>query len=309
MTITWQDFEKVDIRIGTIVKAEIFPEARKPAFILHVDFGSELGIKKSSSQITDLYSIEQLNQKQVMAVINFEPKQVGPIMSECLVLGFYRKDNSVVLATNDLPSKEDSKYCPNSPYSASKASSDHFVRAFNVTYGLPTIITNCSNNYGPYQFPEKLIPLIINNALNGNPLPIYGDGLQIRDWIYVEDHVDAISIALNKGKQGETYNIGGSNELKNIDVVQMVCNALDSHKPLAKNKSYFDQVKFIKDRPGHDQRYAIDSSKINKEFEWKASVTIESGIDKTVKWYLDNRKWLDEVVSGEYMNWVKSQYN
>ena len=213
------------------------------------------------------------------------------------------------LATNDLPFKEDSKYCPNSPYSASKASSDHFVRAFNVTYGLPTIITNCSNNYGPYQFPEKLIPLVINNALNGNPLPIYGDGLQIRDWIYVEDHVDAISIALNKGKQGETYNIGGSNEIKNIDVVQMVCNALDSHKPLAKNKSYFDQVKFIKDRPGHDQRYAIDSSKINKEFEWKARVTIESGIDKTVKWYLDNRKWLDEVVSGEYMNWVKSQYN
>ena len=213
------------------------------------------------------------------------------------------------LATNDLPSKEDSKYCPNSPYAASKASSDHFVRAFNVTYGLPTIITNCSNNYGPYQFPEKLIPLIINNALNGNPLPIYGDGLQIRDWIYVEDHVDAISIALNKGKQGETYNIGGSNELKNIDVVRMVCNALDSHKPLANNKSYFDQVKFIKDRPGHDQRYAIDSSKINKEFEWKARVTIESGIDKTVKWYLDNRKWLEEVVSGEYMNWVKSQYN
>ena len=213
------------------------------------------------------------------------------------------------LTTNDLPSKENSKYCPNSPYAASKASSDHFVRAFNVTYGLPTIITNCSNNYGPYQFPEKLIPLIINNALNGNPLPIYGDGLQIRDWIYVEDHVDAISIALNKGKQGETYNIGGSNELKNIDVVQMVCNALDSHKPLANNKSYFDQVKFIKDRPGHDQRYAIDSSKINKEFEWKARVTIESGIDKTVKWYLDNRKWLDEVVSGEYMNWVKSQYN
>ena len=213
------------------------------------------------------------------------------------------------LTTNDLPSKENSKYCPNSPYAASKASSDHFVRAFNVTYGLPTIITNCSNNYGPYQFPEKLIPLIINNALNGNPLPIYGDGLQIRDWIYVEDHVDAISIALNKGKQGETYNIGGSNEIKNIDVVQMVCNALDSHKPLANNKSYFDQVKFIKDRPGHDQRYAIDSSKINKEFEWKARVTIESGIDKTVKWYLDNRKWLDEVVSGEYMNWVKSQYN
>ena len=213
------------------------------------------------------------------------------------------------LDTNDLPSKEDSKYCPNSPYAASKASSDHFVRAFNVTYGLPTIITNCSNNYGPYQFPEKLIPLIINNALNGNPLPIYGDGLQIRDWIYVEDHVDAISIALNKGKQGETYNIGGSNEIKNIDVVQKVCNALNSHKPLANNKSYFDQVKFIKDRPGHDQRYAIDSSKINKEFEWKAKVTIESGIDKTVKWYLDNRKWLDEVVSGEYMNWVKSQYN
>tara|TARA_B100000035_G_scaffold79888_1_gene66920 strand:+ start:26700 stop:27773 length:1074 start_codon:yes stop_codon:yes gene_type:complete len=213
------------------------------------------------------------------------------------------------LASKELPFKEDSKYCPNSPYAASKASSDHFVRSFNVTYGLPTIITNCSNNYGPYQFPEKLIPLIINNALNGNPLPIYGDGLQIRDWIYVEDHVDAISIILNKGEHGNTYNIGGSNEIRNIDIVKMVCNALDAYKPLVNNKSYFDQVKFVKDRLGHDKRYAIDCSKINRELKWKAKVTIESGIDKTVKWYLENTTWLDEVVSGEYMNWVKSQYN
>lgn len=213
------------------------------------------------------------------------------------------------LAKNELPFNESNKYFPNSPYAASKASSDHFVRAFNVTYGLPTIITNCSNNYGPYQFPEKLIPLIINNALNGKPLPIYGDGLQIRDWLYVEDHVDAISLILEGGKKGETYNIGGSNEIKNIDIVQMVCKALDSIKPLPKNKSYFEQVKFIKDRPGHDQRYAIDSSKINREFGWQARETIESGIYKTVKWYLENTKWLDDVVSGEYMNWVKSQYN
>jgi len=213
------------------------------------------------------------------------------------------------LADNELPFKESNKYFPNSPYAASKASSDHFVRAFNATYGLPTITTNCSNNYGPYQFPEKLIPLIINNALNGNTLPIYGDGLQVRDWLYVGDHVDAISIILKKGKTGDVYNIGGSNEITNIDLVSMVCNVLDALKPLSNSKSYFEQVKFVSDRPGHDRRYAIDASKIKDDFGWQPGETIETGINKTVKWYLDNAAWLDEIISGDYKAWVKSQYN
>jgi dTDP-glucose 4,6-dehydratase len=204
---------------------------------------------------------------------------------------------------------ESHSYLPNSPYSASKASSDHLVRAWFHTYGLPVLTTNCSNNYGPYHFPEKLIPLCILNALNGKPLPIYGDGKQIRDWLYVKDHCSAIREVLNKGKIGETYNIGGWNEKKNLEVVKSLCTFLDELKPKSDGKSYLDQITFVKDRPGHDRRYAIDASKLERELSWKPKETFETGLRKTILWYLDNQNWVNHVVSGDYQNWVKKQYS
>ncbi|MGE4518378.1 MAG: dTDP-glucose 4,6-dehydratase [Desulfobacteraceae bacterium] len=198
---------------------------------------------------------------------------------------------------------EKTPYAPSSPYSASKASSDHLVRAWNRTYGLPTIITNCSNNYGPYQFPEKLIPLMILNAIEGKPLPVYGSGSQVRDWLYVEDHAKALYLAASKGKIGQTYNIGGKNEKKNLEVVNIICEILENSnlkKPLNVNK-YKDLITFVKDRPGHDLRYAIDASKIENELGWKPEETFESGIKKTIKWYLDNLKWCKKVQDGSYM--------
>jgi len=203
---------------------------------------------------------------------------------------------------------ETNPYEPNSPYAASKAASDHLVRAWFHTYGLPVLTTNCSNNYGPYQFPEKLIPLVIHNALKGKPLPIYGDGLQVRDWLYVTDHCEAIHTVLHKGKLGETYNIGGNNEKTNISVVQMICSILDQLKPRSDQKSYAEQITFVKDRPGHDRRYAINASKIASELGWKPEETFETGIRKTVQWYLDNQDWVEGVVSGSYRDWVSKQY-
>jgi dTDP-glucose 4,6-dehydratase len=199
-------------------------------------------------------------------------------------------------------------YQPNSPYAVSKAASDHLVRAWYHTYGLPVLTTNCSNNYGPYQFPEKLIPLVIHNALRGKPLPVYGDGLQVRDWLYVSDHCDAIQTVLNKGKLGETYNIGGNNEKTNISVVQTICSILDQLKPRTDQKSYSEQITFVRDRPGHDRRYAIDASKIASELGWKPKETFETGIRKTVHWYLDHQDWVEGVVSGSYRDWVTKQY-
>lgn len=208
---------------------------------------------------------------------------------------------------------ESNSYEPNSPYSASKASSDHLVRAYHHTYGLPTLTTNCSNNYGPYQFPEKLIPLIIHNALAGKPLPIYGDGLQIRDWLYVSDHCSAICRVLEDGKAGEVYNIGGLNEKTNIEIVHTLCDILDELRPLesvdGKASSYRDLISYVKDRPGHDRRYAIDAKKIEQELGWLPSETFETGIRKTVGWYLDNQDWVEQIISGEYRNWVEKQYS
>jgi dTDP-glucose 4,6-dehydratase len=200
-------------------------------------------------------------------------------------------------------------YEPNSPYSASKAASDHLVRAWFHTYVFPVVTTNCSNNYGPYHFPEKLIPLVILNALNGKPLPIYGDGQQIRDWLYVGDHCSAIREVLAKGKLGETYNIGGWNEKANLDVVKTICSILDELKPKADGKSYVEQITFVTDRPGHDRRYAIDASKIKRDLGWKPKETFDSGIKKTVQWYLDNPVWIEGVVSGSYREWLQKQYN
>ncbi|AIF53714.1 dTDP-glucose 4,6-dehydratase [Pelosinus sp. UFO1] len=195
---------------------------------------------------------------------------------------------------------EETSYAPNSPYSASKASSDHLVRAYHHTYGLPTLTTNCSNNYGPYQFPEKLIPLMILNALAGKLLPIYGDGMNVRDWLYVEDHCSAILTVLEKGRIGETYNIGGHNEKSNLEIVHKICDLLDKEKPKDNGKSYRDQITFVTDRPGHDRRYAIDATKIKNELGWVPAETFESGIEKTIKWYLSNSAWCLHVCDGSY---------
>ena len=212
------------------------------------------------------------------------------------------------LTKEDPPFSETNQYEPNSPYSASKAASDHLVRAWHHTYGLPVLTTNCSNNYGPYHFPEKLIPLCILNALNGKPLPIYGDGQQIRDWLYVKDHCSAIRRVLEAGQLGETYNVGGWNEKANLDVVNTLCTILDELKPRADGQSYTTQITFVQDRPGHDRRYAIDARKLEKELGWKPKETFETGIRKTVQWYLDHQEWVDHVTSGEYRNWVEKQY-
>ncbi|WP_438969469.1 dTDP-glucose 4,6-dehydratase [Nonlabens sp.] len=202
---------------------------------------------------------------------------------------------------------ETTSYDPNSPYSASKASSDHFVRAYGETYGMPYVISNCSNNYGPNHFPEKLIPLFINNIINEKPLPVYGDGNYTRDWLYVIDHAVAIDLAFHTGKNGETYNIGGFNEWKNIDLVQLLCSLMDKklNRPTGKSAHL---ITYVKDRPGHDLRYAIDASKINQELGWKPSVTFEEGLEKTIDWYLGNQEWLDQVTSGDYQEYYIKQY-
>ena len=212
------------------------------------------------------------------------------------------------LSATDAPFTETTAFEPNSPYSASKAASDHLVRAYHHTYGLPVLTTNCSNNYGPYHFPEKLIPLMIVNALAGKPLPVYGDGMQVRDWLYVKDHCSAIRRVLEAGVSGETYNVGGWNEKPNIEIVNTVCSLLDQLSPRADGQSYTTQITYVKDRPGHDRRYAIDATKIHKELGWKPAETFDTGIRKTVEWYLSNTEWVQQVQSGDYRNWIGKQY-
>jgi dTDP-glucose 4,6-dehydratase len=213
------------------------------------------------------------------------------------------------LSATDPAFTESHRYEPNSPYSASKAASDHLVRAYHHTYGLPVLTTNCSNNYGPYHFPEKLIPLMIVNALAGKALPVYGDGMQVRDWLYVKDHCSAIRRVLDAGRLGEVYNVGGWNEKPNIEIVHTVCALLDELRPKTDSTSYSTQITYIKDRPGHDRRYAIDASKIERELGWKPAETFESGIRKTVQWYLANPDWVAHVQSGAYRAWVQTQYS
>ena len=212
------------------------------------------------------------------------------------------------LGPHDPPFTEETRYQPNSPYSASKAASDHMVRAYHHTYGLPVLTTNCSNNYGPYHFPEKLIPLVIVNALAGQPLPVYGDGQQVRDWLYVGDHCSAIRRVLEAGRPGETYNVGGWNEKPNIEIVRTVCALLDELRPRAGGGSYAQQITFVKDRPGHDRRYAIDARKIERALGWRPAETFETGIRKTVQWYLDHPDWVQRVQSGAYRDWIATQY-
>jgi dTDP-glucose 4,6-dehydratase len=213
------------------------------------------------------------------------------------------------LSPTDPAFTETNAYEPNSPYSASKAASDHLVRAWHHTYGLPVLTTNCSNNYGPYHFPEKLIPLMIVNAQAGKNLPVYGDGQQVRDWLYVKDHCSAIRRVLEAGRLGEVYNVGGWNEKPNIEIVHRVCALLDEMNPRADGKSYAEQITYVTDRPGHDRRYAIDASKIERELSWKPAETFETGIRKTVAWYLEHRGWVDNVLSGSYREWLEKNYS
>jgi dTDP-glucose 4,6-dehydratase len=212
------------------------------------------------------------------------------------------------LRPDDPPFCETTPYAPNSPYSASKAASDHLVRAYHHTYGLPTLTTNCSNNYGRFQFPEKLIPLMILNARNGKPLPVYGDGKNVRDWLYVEDHCDAIATVLRGGRPGETYNIGGWSEKPNMEIVETICDLLDEMSPRSAG-SRRELITFVKDRPGHDRRYAMDARKIERELRWKPKETFESGIRKTVRWYLENEDWVRDVTSGGYRQWIATHYS
>ncbi len=204
--------------------------------------------------------------------------------------------------------RENTPYRPNSPYSASKAASDHLVRAYCKTFSLPVTISNCSNNYGPYQFPEKLIPLIILNALEGKPLPVYGDGKNVRDWLYVEDHCEAIWRIMTTGDKGETYNIGGNAEMENILIVQMICDILDEIKPAGNGRPRRNLIAFVKDRPGHDRRYAIDFSKLKKELNWSPKESFDSGLRKTINWYLHHKKWIKNIKNGTYLKWIKEQY-
>lgn len=213
------------------------------------------------------------------------------------------------LGPNESAFTENHPYQPNSPYSASKAASDHLVRAYHHTYGFPALTTNCSNNYGPYHFPEKLIPLVISNARSGKSLPIYGDGRQIRDWLYVKDHCAAIRRVLSEGQLGETYNVGGWNEKTNLDVVNALCDLLDEMDPRADGGSYREQITYVADRPGHDRRYAIDAEKIERELGWRPLETFESGLRKTVRWYIDNADWVKNGQSGEYANWIEHNYS
>lgn len=213
------------------------------------------------------------------------------------------------LGPDDHPFTERTPYAPNSPYSASKASSDHLVRAYHHTFGLPTLTTNCSNNYGPFQFPEKLIPLIIHNALAGKELPIYGDGKNVRDWLFVKDHCAAIGRVLTAGRVGEVYNIGGGSEMTNVEVVHALCDALDRMRPRADGRSYRTQIAFVKDRPGHDRRYAIDATKITSELGWKPAHSFAAAIGETVRWYLDNEQWVRNVTSGGYRKWIDTNYS
>ncbi len=210
------------------------------------------------------------------------------------------------LSPTDPAFHEDTPFAPNSPYAASKAASDHLVRAWHHTYGLPTVITNCSNNYGPFQFPEKLIPLVIGNALAGKPLPVYGDGMQVRDWLFVEDHCSAIETVLSRGRIGETYNVGGNNQQANINVVKTICSLLDELKPAA--TPYAEQITYVTDRPGHDRRYAIDARKIQRELDWFPAQDFEGGLRLTVQWYLNNQAWVADVTSGAYRDWIASNY-
>jgi dTDP-glucose 4,6-dehydratase len=298
-------FVKGDISDANLVKGLL--AAHRPRAVLH--FAAESHVDRSIDGPEDFINTNIVGTFRLLESVRAYRAELAPAAKSAFRFLHVSTDEVYgSLGEIDPKFSETTPYSPNSPYSASKAASDHLVRAYFHTYGLPTITTNCSNNYGPFQFPEKLIPLIINNALTGKPLPIYGDGQNVRDWLYVGDHCAAIRSALESGRMGETYNIGGKNEKTNVAVVTTICEALDQLRPRPDGVSYATQITFVKDRPGHDRRYAIDAGKIEKELGWTPAETFESGMCKTIQWYLDNGPWIENVVSGQYQKWIDQNY-
>jgi dTDP-glucose 4,6-dehydratase len=297
-------FERIDIRDGERVGALL--KTHQPRALLH--FAAESHVDRSILGPADFV---ETNINGTFALLEaaraYLATLVDPARQAFRFLHVSTDEVYGSLSMDDPAFSETTPYAPNSPYAASKAASDHLVRAYTHTYGLPTLTTNCSNNYGPFQFPEKLIPLMILNALDGKPLPVYGDGLNVRDWLYVGDHCSAIRVVLERGVVGETYNIGGNSERSNIDVVRTVCGLLDTLRPKAQG-SYADQITFVKDRPGHDRRYAIDARKIQRELQWCPAVSFADGLERTIRWYLEHRAWTDHIRDGRYREWISVQY-
>jgi len=299
------DFVHADIADSQAVSRVL--SERKPAAI--VNFAAESHVDRSIHGPEDFIQTNVLGTFRLLEAVRAYWSVLPPADRDSFRFLHVSTDEVYgSLDAEDAAFHEKTAYAPNSPYSASKAASDHLVRAYHHTYGLPVLTTNCSNNYGPYQFPEKLIPLVILNALSGKPLPVYGDGLNVRDWLFVGDHCAAIRAVLGKGRPGETYNIGGNSEKTNIDVVRAICGILDELKPGAAGRRYESLITFVKDRPGHDLRYAINASKINSELGWKPVETFGSGLRKTVQWYLQNPAWIAGVTSGDYKNWMDRNY-
>jgi dTDP-glucose 4,6-dehydratase len=298
------DFVRGDI--GDIELIHNLLEQHQPDAI--INFAAESHVDRSILSPQDFIQTNVLGTFQLLEASRAYYEKLSPQKQEQFRFLHISTDEVYgTLSQTDPAFREDTPYAPNSPYAASKAGSDHLVRAYYHTYGLPTLTTNCSNNYGPRQFPEKLIPLIILNALNGKPLPIYGDGQNIRDWLYVEDHCEAIYLVLQQSSIGETYNIGGNNELTNLAVVEKICALLDELAPKP-NFHYSSLITFVKDRPGHDRRYAIDSSKIQKDLGWEPKESFDSGLLKTIQWYLSNSTWVEQVQSGAYQSWIQQNY-
>ncbi len=279
----------------------------QPRAVLH--FAAESHVDRSIHGPMDFIQTNVVGTFQLLESVRAYWQTLPPAQHDAFRFLHVSTDEVYGSLAPDAPAfTETHPYEPNSPYSASKAASDHLVRAWHHTYGLPVLTTNCSNNYGPYHFPEKLIPLVIHNALAGKPLPIYGDGMQVRDWLYVQDHCRAIQRVLEAGRLGETYNVGGWNEKPNIEVVRTLCALLDELQPRADGQSYANQITFVKDRAGHDRRYAIDARKIEQELGWRPQETFESGLRKTVQWYLAHGDWVANVTSGQYRQWIGQHY-
>ena len=293
--------------IGDRALVERLLSEHQPRAVLN--FAAESHVDRSIHGPGDFIQTNVVGTFQLLEAVRGYWQTLAPVQREAFRFVHVSTDEVYgTLGPTDPPFAETKAYEPNSPYSASKAASDHLVRAWHHTYGLPVLTTNCSNNYGPYHFPEKLIPLVIHHALAGKPLPIYGDGQQVRDWLYVVDHCRAILRVLEAGRVGETYNIGGWNEKPNLEVVNTICQRLDAVRPRADGQSYTSQITFVKDRPGHDRRYAIDARKIERELGWRPLETFESGITKTIDWYLAHTHWVEDVTSGNYRQWVATQY-
>jgi dTDP-glucose 4,6-dehydratase len=299
------EFVHGDIEDRALVRSLI--ERRKPEAIVH--FAAESHVDRS------IHGPEQFVRTNINGTFSLleEARAYWGTLAESHKIEFrfiHVSTDEVYgsLGPDDPPFSETTQYAPNSPYAASKAASDHLVRAYHHTFGLPTLTTNCSNNYGRFQFPEKLIPLVILNALNGKPLPVYGDGMNVRDWLYVEDHCEAIATVLHRGRVGQTYNIGGWNEKRNLDIVKLICDLVDEMAG-RRDSPRRELITFVKDRPGHDRRYAMNAEKIERELGWRPKETFETGIRKTVRWYLDNEEWVRNVTSGTYRQWIETQYS